>query len=48
MKTIISNAVFVASKVNSRHLQVIWMFLALTMLVIGAGASEDVGGIGIR
>ena len=46
MKTIISSAVFIASKVNPRHLQVVWMFLALTLLVIGAGASEDAGGIG--
>lgn len=48
MKNTFSNILFVASKVNSRHLQVVWMLLALAMLVIGAGAPEDVGGIGIR
>lgn len=48
MKTTISNIVFVASKVNPRHLQVVWMLLALAMLVLGAGAPEDVGGIGNR
>ena len=48
MKTAISNIAFFASKVNPRHLQVVWMFLALAMLVIGAGAPEDAGGIGNR
>jgi hypothetical protein len=46
MKNTISNLAFVASKVNPRHLQVVWMFLALAMLVLGAGAPEDAGGVG--
>lgn len=48
MKNKLSNLLFSASKVNKTHLQIVWTLLALTLLVLGAGAPEDVGGIGIR
>jgi hypothetical protein len=34
------------SKFNKTHLQFVLMLLALGMLVLGAGAPEDIGGIG--
>jgi len=48
MKSTISKFLVTVSKVNKTHLQVVWALLALAMLVLGAGAPEDVGGIGIR
>ncbi len=35
-----------ASKINKTHIQFFFMLLALTMLVLGAGAPEDIDGIG--
>lgn len=35
-----------ASKINKTHLQFAFMILALVMLVLGAGAPEDIGGVG--
>lgn len=40
--------VFSVSKINKTHLRFALMVLALVMLVLGAGAPEDVGGSGIR
>ncbi len=48
MNPTISKVLLSISKINKTHLQIIWALLALTMLVLGAGAPEDVGGIGIR
>lgn len=48
MKTTISNLLISVSKINKTHLQIVWALLVLAMLVLGAGAPEDVGGIGIR
>ena len=44
-KTIIQFA-FVLTKINKTHLQFALMLLTLVMLVLGAGAPEEVGGIG--
>ncbi|HRJ59114.1 MAG TPA: hypothetical protein PK152_18305 [Anaerolineales bacterium] len=48
MKKTISNILFNVTKINRTHLQLLWVLLALSMMVLGAGAPEDVGGIGIR
>jgi hypothetical protein len=34
------------TKINKTHLQFALMLLTLVMLVIGAGAPEEVGGVG--
>ena len=47
MKNLLPKIQFAASKINKTHLQIVWTLLALAMLVLGAGAPEDVGGIGI-
>jgi len=38
---------FSLSKINKTHLQILWVLIVLAMLVLGAGAPEDVGGVGI-
>lgn len=48
MKNLSSKFLSVTSKINKTHIQLIWTLLALVLLVLGAGAPEDVGGIGIR
>lgn len=48
MKNVFSKFQYSVSKINKTHLQIAWTILALCMLVLGAGAPEDVGGIGIR
>jgi hypothetical protein len=48
MKNVSSKLQFAASKINKTHLQIVWTLLILTLLVLGAGAPDDVGGIGIR
>ncbi len=48
MKTTIFKLMLSVSKINKTHLQIFWAVLALSMLVLGAGAPEDVGGVGIR
>ena len=45
MQNLINKTVFFASKINKTHLQFVLMLVALTMLVLGAGAPEDVGGV---
>jgi hypothetical protein len=46
MKLPINNIVLSLSKINKTHLQFALMILTLVMLVLGAGAPEDVGGVG--
>jgi hypothetical protein len=48
MKNTMSNFLFSVTKINKTNIQLLWVLLALSMLVLGAGAPEDVGGIGIR
>jgi hypothetical protein len=35
-----------AAKINKTHVQFVFMILALVMLVLGAGAPEDIDGVG--
>lgn len=37
---------FFASKINKTHIQFAFMILTLVMLVLGAGAPEDIDGVG--
>lgn len=46
MNTLTSRLALSLSKVNKTHLQIVMMILTLVMLVLGAGAPEDVGGVG--
>ncbi len=46
MKLSINNLVLSLSKINKTHLQFALMVVTLVMLVLGAGAPEEVGGIG--
>ncbi len=46
MKLSINNLVVSLTKINKTHLQFALMLVSLVMLVIGAGAPEEVGGIG--
>jgi hypothetical protein len=46
MKNTFNQIVLSVSKINKSHLQFAFMLLALVMLVLGAGAPEDVGGSG--
>jgi hypothetical protein len=46
MKNTFNQFVLSVSKINKSHLQFAFMLLALSMLVLGAGAPEDVGGSG--
>jgi len=46
MKNTINLFVLSFTKINKTHLQYALMLLTLVMLVLGAGAPEDVGGIG--
>jgi hypothetical protein len=46
MKNISTQFVLSISKINKTHIQFAFMLLALTLLVLGAGAPEDVGGGG--
>lgn len=47
MKTTISRFALSASKINKEHIRIVMMIIALVMLVLGAGAPEEVGGSGI-
>jgi len=47
MKNIFAQLTLSVSKINKNHLQIILMLAALVMLVLGAGAPEDVGGHGL-
>lgn len=46
MKNTFNRFALTASKINKNHLQIAFTVLALAMLVIGAGAPDDMGGIG--
>ena len=46
MKKTINHFALSITKINKTHLQFALMLLTLVMLVLGAGAPEDVGGIG--
>lgn len=46
MKNTLNQFVFSISRINKTHLQFAMMLIALVMLVLGAGAPEDVGGSG--
>jgi hypothetical protein len=46
MKNKIFHLALPLSKINKIHVQIAFMILTLVMLVLGAGAPEDVGGIG--
>ena len=46
MKNTFSHLVLPLSKINKTHLQIAFMILTLALLVLGAGAPEDLGGIG--
>jgi len=46
MKKIFYQLLFSVSKINKTHVNFAISLLALALLVLGAGAPEDVGGIG--
>jgi hypothetical protein len=46
MKLPINSLALSLSKINKTYLQFALMILTLVMLVLGAGAPEDVGGVG--
>jgi len=46
MKNLINNSVLFTSKINKTHVHFAYMLLALVLLVLGAGAPEDIGGVG--
>jgi len=46
MKNSLNQFVLSISRINKTHLQFAMMLIALVMLVLGAGAPEDVGGSG--
>jgi hypothetical protein len=46
MKNTLNQFVLSISRINKTHLQFAMMLIALVMLVLGAGAPEDVGGSG--
>jgi hypothetical protein len=46
MKLSINSLVLSLSKINKTHLQFALMVVTLVMLVLGAGAPEEVGGVG--
>ncbi|HKJ40093.1 MAG TPA: hypothetical protein VJ972_15050 [Anaerolineales bacterium] len=46
MKKTFNQILFSVSKINKNHLNFAISLLALVLLVLGAGAPEDVGGIG--
>jgi hypothetical protein len=47
MKNTIARLSLSVSKINKSHLRIAFSILALVMLVIGAGAPDDVGGNGL-
>jgi hypothetical protein len=46
MKLSFNTLVLSLTKINKTHLQFALMVLTLVMLVLGAGAPEEVGGVG--
>lgn len=48
MKNQINLFVMSLTKINRQHVQMFFLLLTLTMLVLGAGAPEDGGGINLK
>jgi hypothetical protein len=48
MKTTFNSLVFSLTTVNRQHIQLAFIILSLTMLVLGLGAPEDGGGNTLR
>lgn len=46
MKNLINHSVLLSAKINKNHIQFAFMLLTLVLLVLGAGAPEDIGGVG--
>lgn len=46
MKNLINHSVLFSAKINKSHIQFAFMLLTLVLLVLGAGAPEDIGGVG--
>jgi hypothetical protein len=46
MKNTIARFSLSISKINKNHLQIAFSIIALVMLVVGAGAPDDMGGTG--
>lgn len=46
MQNLINHSILFSAKINKSHLQFAFMLFALVLLVLGAGAPEDVGGVG--
>jgi hypothetical protein len=46
MQNLINQSILVSAKINKSHLQLAFMLFTLVLLVLGAGAPEDVGGVG--
>jgi hypothetical protein len=46
MKLSFNTLVLSLTKINKTHLQFALMLITLVMLVLGAGAPEEVGGVG--
>lgn len=44
MKNAFSQLVLFSTKINKTHIQFVLMLVSLALLVLGAGAPEDVGG----
>ena len=47
MKNTVNQIVISVSQINKTHLKFALMLLGLIILVLGAGAPEDIGGIGV-
>ena len=47
MKNKLSQLSLLGTKINRRHVQLIWAIIALALLVLGIGAPADGGGISI-
>ena len=45
MNNILSKVHFWGTKIDRRHLQLLWTIIALALLVLGIGAPTDGGGI---
>jgi hypothetical protein len=45
MKNNLSKLYLLGTKINRRHLQLLWTIIALALLVLGIGAPADGGGI---
>lgn len=46
MKNTVNQILFSTRRINKTHIQFVLMLLGLIMLVLGAGAPEDIGGVG--